>query len=925
MQTSRRPTSVLFVSAAVAVLSGVTSGVAAQARAGQGTHVSVVRTAGATRVTADRVRPDGTSVRLVLRETSAAVQRGAQGADPARRALFVDWSENGQRWFSYSRDGGETWKEARPVQTALLLRDAHVEPGAALPAVAEGLALESDGRLYLVQFRTLSLPEWRLAVAEAGGELLRAFPYNAHIVRMSPAVLDAVRALPFVQRIVPYHPAYRLEPALRRWVSGSLAGSVRTQERRVNIVALQWGREAKDRIAEFARTIGARVVNNPPSGEIIELVVDPEQLRRLAGHDDVESIDTWAPPADDMDLVRRDSGANFVEDTVGFCGQGVRGEVMDGGVERTHQDFDGIFMHNDAGVASHGTATYGIVFGNGSRDGDGNAQATGLLPCAQGIFASRSGDRFTQTQQLKRAPLFASFQSNSWGSGLTTEYTSSSRQLDDIIWRLDVAICQSQSNDGTRMSRPQAWAKNVISVGGIRHRGTLSETDDRWGGGASIGPAADGRVKPDVYYWNDGIFTTAIGNGYAGFGGTSAATPEVAGVLGIMLQMWSENVWKTNPSGATVFERQPHASTLKALLVNNAKQLPFSGVDADLTRTHQGWGRPNVRLAYERAANSFIVDEGTPLALDERATYTVQVPAGETELKVTMVYPDPPGTTSATLHRINDLSLKVTSPSGEVYHGNHGLDVGNVSIPGGQPNTVDTVENVFVRNPASGDWKVELHAAEINQDAHRATPAADAVFALVVTGAKLSGTPPPSRTTVFADDFEAENGWTTNPDATDTATTGRWEHGQPEATVSDGTKQLGAAASGTNALVTGRAAGASAGANDIDGGTTSVRSPLIALPSTGDLTFTFSQYLAHRSNASNADFLRVAVVSGTATTTVFEKLGSATDVDGAWSPVSVNLNAFRGQPVRILVTAADTAGASLVEAGIDDVRILQQE
>ena len=177
---------------------------------------------------------------------------------------------------------------------------------------------------------------------------------------------------------------------------------------------------------------------------------------------------------------------------------------------------------------------------------------------------------------------------------------------------------------------------------------------------------------------------------------------------------------------------------------------------------------------------------------------------------------------------------------------------------------------------------------------------------------------------VFADDFETSLGWTGNPNGTDTATTGRWERGNPEATTSNGPKQLGTTTSGVNDLVTGRLAGTSAGANDIDGGTTSVRSPVIALPATGNLILAFNFYLAHGSNASSADFLRVRIVSGTTTTTVFQRLGAAADVDGAWASASVSLNAFAGQTVRILIEAADAGGASLVEAGIDDVVITRQ-
>jgi len=178
-------------------------------------------------------------------------------------------------------------------------------------------------------------------------------------------------------------------------------------------------------------------------------------------------------------------------------------------------------------------------------------------------------------------------------------------------------------------------------------------------------------------------------------------------------------------------------------------------------------------------------------------------------------------------------------------------------------------------------------------------------------------------TTVFSDTFETALGWTTNPNGTDTATTGAWERGDPAATTSSGTKQLGTTVSGTNDLSTGRLAGTAAGDFDVDGGVTSIRSPAITLPATGTLTLSFSYYLAHGSNATSADFLRVSVV-GSSTSVVFQRLGAAANVNGAWASASASLNAFAGQTVRILIEAADASTASLVEAGIDDVRITQQ-
>ncbi|NUP03999.1 MAG: zinc carboxypeptidase [Nonomuraea sp.] len=198
----------------------------------------------------------------------------------------------------------------------------------------------------------------------------------------------------------------------------------------------------------------------------------------------------------------------------------------------------------------------------------------------------------------------------------------------------------------------------------------------------------------------------------------------------------------------------------------------------------------------------------------------------------------------------------------------------------------------------------------------------DCVYRIIGKESQYCGTGNPP-VTVYSDTFETATGWTANPSGTDTATTGGWERGDPEATASSGAKQLGTTVSGANDLVTGRLAGSAAGDYDIDGGVTSIQSPPITLPATGSLSLSLSWYLAHGSNASSADYLRVRVV-GSTTTTVFQQAGAASNRNGAWAVATANLNAYAGQTVRVLVDAADASGASLVEAGVDDVKITQQ-
>ncbi|SDG06526.1 Zinc carboxypeptidase [Sinosporangium album] len=196
----------------------------------------------------------------------------------------------------------------------------------------------------------------------------------------------------------------------------------------------------------------------------------------------------------------------------------------------------------------------------------------------------------------------------------------------------------------------------------------------------------------------------------------------------------------------------------------------------------------------------------------------------------------------------------------------------------------------------------------------------DCVYRIIGKEAQHCGGAPPA--TVWSDTFETATGWITDPGGTDTATSGQWERGDPEATSSGGPKQLGTTAGGTHALVTGRLAGSSAGAHDLDGGTTTVQSPPITLPAPGPLTLSFAWYLAHGSNSSNADHLKVKVVGAT-TNQVLQQPGAAVNRNGSWATATADISGFAGQTVRIVVEAADAAGASLVEAGVDDVRILR--
>ncbi|HSF40200.1 MAG TPA: hypothetical protein VLT87_10425, partial [Thermoanaerobaculia bacterium] len=277
----------------VALLLLLTAGITAPAAAAPAKPRLVVEPGqGVSRVFVEVEVGNGQVRRSLLRVTPSGVTPGAAGWDPAGRAAFATWTEGGERWFSATRDEGRTWFEARGIETAVRLKAGAAEPGRPMPAPAASLTLPADGRLYVVQFKTLGLPEWRDALADAGAEVLSYLPHNAHIVRMHPSLVRTVAGLDIVERVEPYHPGYRLEDELAAWL-GSETGPA---EMRVRVMAFEWGPEGKDRIRVAAEGDGARTALNTPSGHVIELYVDRGQLRRLAASDDVAWIDRWSAP-----------------------------------------------------------------------------------------------------------------------------------------------------------------------------------------------------------------------------------------------------------------------------------------------------------------------------------------------------------------------------------------------------------------------------------------------------------------------------------------------------------------------------------------------------------------------------------------------------------------------------------------------------
>lgn len=174
------------------------------------------------------------------------------------------------------------------------------------------------------------------------------------------------------------------------------------------------------------------------------------------------------------------------------------------------------------------------------------------------------------------------------------------------------------------------------------------------------------------------------------------------------------------------------------------------------------------------------------------------------------------------------------------------------------------------------------------------------------------------------DDFETAAGWVGGV-AGDTATSGIWTRGDPNGTTAQPEDDL--SDDGTQCWFTGQAAaGAQAGTNDVDGGFSTLLSPVIDLSALTSPRLSYWRWYSNNAGASpNADTFRVDISSDGGTNwTNLETVGpSGTGTSGNWIRSEFDL-AGRvpiNSTFRIRFVADDADPGSLVEAAVDEVRI----
>lgn len=367
----------------------------------------------------------------------------------------------------------------------------------------------------------------------------------------------------------------------------------------------------------------------------------------------------------------------------------------------------------------HGTHVAGSVLGRGTHSGGllkGSAYDAEMIP--EGMW-SPIIDNLTVPPKLdvlfsKAQEAGARVHTNSWGSPKNLGvYDAMAAQADDYMWNnQEFLVVFAAGNSGVDLDKngvidpgsvsTPGLAKNVLtvgasenvtSVGGIQVPiSKLRRASELWGAEpissslisdnangiamfSSRGPTADGRIKPDVVSPGTNILSLrsqvkganelwgAYNDKYAWSGGTSMATPLVAGVAAVVRQALAEENIKT-----------PSAALVKGLLMHTAFDL-YPGQYGEGSATQElktvrpnndeGYGRVDMNKFVSVYKKAQLNDEKTGLGQGETKSYSIKTKAGQ-KVIATLVWTDAPGTPSAGKMLVNDLNMTVANGGASV-------------------------------------------------------------------------------------------------------------------------------------------------------------------------------------------------------------------------------------------------------------------
>ena len=663
------------------------------------------------------------------------------------------------------------------IDTTVHLPGAVFDPLLAPPVetVQPGAFSKYGPAYFIVQLGGIATDDVLDSVRASGFEVIQYIPNNAFIVYGESSEASRVAENSRVRWMGEFTASQKITPSL---LTAAPEGKSRMAMYNIAVFSRADLADVAKQISEVSSgQLLAEMPLQQTYFNVVRVAMEPAQLQAVASNPDVVRIDSWSLPVAEDERSSQIVAGNYTNTTTisgpgynplsqfGVDGTNVTIAVSDDGVSipgnggfylTATNSVDANLRGSTAGATGgHGHLNASIIagaapFGNldplGYNYGLGVAPKSNILniPFLKAGYTGNDANAANDAVATNGPNGVAgTISNNSWGSGTNSNaYDSRAATYDGLARDASTAgttdpllFVFSAGNTGVSGLTIPKMAKNLIAVGNSENlRTELSASAnniDDMASSSSRGPAADGRIKPDITAPGTVITGSRAGTtcdsvtscfeaNHSWSTGTSHAAPQIAGVAALFTQWWKSQTGGLKPSPAVT----------KAAILLSGQEMGGVGATNPLPNGDEGWGRVNMKFILNTGAAMRLVDQNAVLlSPGDVSTYNGRIPDSTKPFRASLVWTDPPGTVDPAL--VNNLDLTVTI-GGVTYRGNSFS--GGISVSTGVADIRNNVEQVRRPSyPTNTQVSVTVSAAALNGDGFAGNgDATDQHFALVL-------------------------------------------------------------------------------------------------------------------------------------------------------------------------------------------------
>lgn len=626
---------------------------------------------------------------------------------------------------------------------------------------AELVTQEGEDNYYIVQLAGPIEKQWKEDLKASGAYILGYIPDYGYIIHIDKYRKELLALKTYVKWIGLWQPAYKIHPSLWNKIGN------------YSVTVMIYDTENLANILSQINAIGARVIDaSEVVSKVAQIEINSSQLIPLAQIKGIHWIEPYIKPELHNNNTARVIQVGSVTGDTTIWAKGIKGSgqilgTTDSGITTAHWAFyhaaypittwgsypshrkivnysrggSSAGFGDESGNSWHGSHTAGTVCGDDSYNGgtsvyDGMAKLCRLSFCDIGVAGGGLSVWPNLNQLWDTSYAYgAKVVSNSWGSTTGGDYAAYDAQADQFMWRRkDCLLVISAGNSGpsSNTTGSPGNAKDALTVGSVGRSNPTAIASY-----SSRGLTDDGRYKPTLMApgglnttGDPGLYsargsTSGSSSSYWQMSGTSMASPAACGAVGLIREYLNRGFY---PSGSEVPGNaipNPSSALLKAMAVVSTEPniTGFTVPDNDI-----GWGRIDLDSVLYFTGDTrrlLLHDSATGgLNTNDSVVYSWQVNSS-IPLRVTLCWTDTAGNPAAARPQVNDLDLRVVSPTNVSYWGNYYS--GGQSATGGTRDSNNVEENFRLNSPGTGIWNAWVRARNVPTGANQP-------YAIVITG-----------------------------------------------------------------------------------------------------------------------------------------------------------------------------------------------